>query len=269
MKFANLYDPLTTLVAMVVVSLITSAVDAHTGRRFVVEVVGGQLRVQGENTGASDGAPAIRDYPNSIHDHWVNVTPAPGSLLGPFASAFLPDFEVPIDASFTLLKDHELSLHLTRASQWADPPAMPTAGVVPTLTPLDAGQVIRIESTGGVVDTTGLGSLVLSPSVPPGGILDIPVNYQVGGHPSNTIHLLEFTLSATPTNPSVEDVIADSDPIYIMLAPDGPDKLTREHYASLYLEEYLATVGRPVPEPATIIALLLLTPWAVGRRPAR
>lgn len=243
----------------------SSPTRAHDGRRFIIEVVEGKLRAQGVNSGASDGAPAIRGYANSIHDHWLNVTPLPESGLGPFASSFLPDFEAPLDVAFTLLKDHRLELELSKALQWKDPPPMPTAGTIPMLTTLDPGVVIQVESTGGVTTSSEMGSVLLSNSVPSGGIEDIVMNYQVNGHPSGTIHVLEFVMSATPNDPAALDVIADSDPIYVILSPDGPDKLTRQHHASLYLEEYLALHPIRAPEPSSAV-LLTLPLWLASRR---
>ena len=229
---------------------------AHTGRRFLIEVVQGKLQAQGVNTGEPDGAPDVRPYPNAIHAHWSNVTPDPSSGLDPFATSFLPDFEVPIDASFVHLKFHEITLELLGASKWVDPPMMPPEGTVPVLEPLDPNEVIRIETVNTDISTDTLGELLLSVSVPQAGIDDIVLNYNIDGHPTNQIHVLEFLLTATPADPSQPDLIEDSDPIYVLLSPDGIDSAERLHHASLYLEEFLGTNAGAVPEPGALVLTL-------------
>lgn len=229
---------------------------AHTGRRFLIEVVGGKLQAQGVNTGAPDGAPAIRPYVNSIHAHWSNVTPDPNSGLQPFATSFLPDFEVPIDASFVQLKFHELNLELLGASKWVAPPMMPPEGTVPHLQPLDPNEVIRIETVNTDISTDTLGELLLSVSIPQAGIDDIVLNYNIEGHPTDQIHVLQFQLSAKPADPSLPDLIEDSDPIYILLSPDGSSPMERLHHAALYLEEFLGNNPTFIPEPGSFLLTL-------------
>ncbi|QEG36426.1 hypothetical protein [Bythopirellula goksoeyrii] len=224
---------------------------SHEGRIFSIEVVNGKLQVQGINTGEPDGAPTTRPYVNSMHDHWKNSTIPE---LGPIANSFLPDYEIQIGTAFVILKDHEVTLELLSASQWVNPPMMPLPGTIPHLRPLDPGEVIRIEA-GTTVTTDSLGTLLLSSSVPQTGIADILVNYSIDGHPTNEIHVLEFRLSASPTDLNQPSMIRDSDPIYVLLSPDGANPMEKLHYASLYLEQYLATV----PEPNSITLVCLAT----------
>ena len=223
----------------------------HAGRKFLVEVVNGKLQVQGVNTGVPDGAPASRPYINAIHDHWQNITPPPGSGLEPRATSFLPDYEIQIGTAFVVLREHEVTLDLVRASQWVNPPPMPMLGTVPDLQPLDLGEVIQIEAAN-TITTDTLGTLLLSASVPPSGIEDILVNYSISGHPAAEIHVLEFRMSATPTNPNLPDRIADSNPIFVVLSPDGENPVEKLHHTSLFLAEYLAAQSVKVPEPATL-----------------
>ncbi|MCA9235744.1 MAG: hypothetical protein KDA44_09745 [Planctomycetales bacterium] len=263
-RVVHLVSPAMLLVAALVATVHCGAARAHTGRRFQVEVVAGKLQAQGVNTGDPDGFAFTRPYPNSIHDHWVNVPGDAGSGLAPFASSFLPDFEVPIGASFVHLKDYQLSLQLMGASRWLNPPTFPAAGVVPNLTPLAPGEVISIESPYGLITTETGGTVVLSDSVPEQGIADVVMNYQIAGHPSDVIHVLKFILAAQPADPLAPDLVADSDPIYVLFGPDGADKIAKLHYASLYLEEYLGTA---VPEPAAgLLACACLAFLAIAAR---
>ncbi|TWU29815.1 hypothetical protein [Bythopirellula polymerisocia] len=236
----------------------TQQARGHEGRRFLIEVVNGKLQVQGINSGMSDGAPATRPYTNSIHDHWKNYTSVE---LGDIATSFLPDFEIQIGTAFVTLKDHEVVLELLSVKQWLNPPLMPAPETIPNLQPLDPGEVIRIEA-GTTVTSDTLGSLLISPSVPQTGIADILVNYSIDGHPSNEIHVLQFRLSATPADPNQPDLINDSDPIYILLSPDGDNPMEKLHHASLYLEQYLATV----PEPGSFALATMAAALLVGIR---
>lgn len=240
---------------MLVIFLITlichagQPVCAHNGRGFEIEVVAGKLQAQGINSAAPDGAPAIRPYLNSIHDHWRYIQQIDASV------ASLPEFEVTPQVAFSSLESYSLAAELVSATQWKSPPLMPMAGTIPNLTPLDVNEVISIQTLGAPVLSDTLGTLELSSSVPAGGTGDIIPSYSVAGSPSGKIHVLELVLSATAPNATFPE-IASSDPIFVLLSPDGVGPAERLHHASLYLERYLGENGRPVPEPGTTVLLL-------------
>ena len=217
---------------------------AHSGRRFLVGVANGALQAQGVNTGAADGSPAVRPYPNVIHDHWHNIYPDPVTGLSPFANSLLPDMGVPASAQ---LRGYDLTLTLLGAKKWVNPPEMPTPGLIPQLQPLAPGETIYIETVNSDVSTDSPGTLLLSVSVPAGGISDILLNYTTYRVPTNAIDVLTFRLSAKPADPSLPDLIADSAPIHVLLSPDGANSAMKMHHAALFLESYLA---HPVPEPS-------------------
>lgn len=235
-----------------------TSVQAHNGRGFEVEVVAGKLQAQGINSGDPDGAPAVRPYANSIHDHWRYVPSLDLSV------ASLPEFEVtPLVASSSLAA-YSLDLEWTAAWQWTSPPLMPTPGTIPVLEPLDPGEVISIQTLGAPIDSETLGAIALSAFVPATGTGDIIPSYSIDGDPSDEIHVLEFLLSATPPNGTYPS-IATSDPLYVVLSPDGVGPVERLHHASLYIEQYLALNGVPVPEPASM-ALVWLGAVRLGFR---
>ena len=241
-----------------------STAQAHNGRGFEIEVVLGKLQAQGVNTGADDGAPFVRPYVNSIHDHWSYVSVIDTSLSS------LPEFEVTMPVAQGALANYALDLELLSAWQWVAPPPMPQAGTIPQLTPLDVGEVISIQTLGAPINTDTLGVLELSGSVPAAGTGEITPSYQIAGSPQNEIHVLEFELSATPPDVS-SPAIQSSDPVYVVLSPDGTGPIERLHHASLYLEEYLAINGIAVPEPATfsMAAILGIFGWVNLSRVSR
>ena len=234
--FAARTRHLISAVTLLACALVSGDVRAHDGRRFYVEVVADKLQLQGVNTGESDGAPNLRPYVNSLHDHWSNVS---GSNL---AIANLPGFEVP--HSDLRLIGQQLELDLISIFKWEAPPLMPAPETVPEFSPLAAGEVITIFGPFGDADSTSLGSMVLSHSVPPGGISDLDLFYQINTHPSDEIHVLKARLNATPAEPGVPQLIG-SDPIYILLAPAGDSPAERLHHAALFLEEYVTTIPEP------------------------
>ena len=231
--------------------------DAHSGRRLLVEVVDGKLQAQGVNTGPDDGAPALRPYLNAIHDHWQNVP----ALVE--ATASLPGFDIGPSASLPLL-GHALDLELIGASKWVSPPMMPSPATIPVLEPLDASQLITIVAPIGETDTNALGTVRLTDDVPFGGLADIDLVYGIDGFPAGEIHVLEYLLHATPNGAGVS-AVESSDSIYVLLSPDGSTPQERLHHASLFLEEYLATV----PEPGTLSLAFATLAMASYRRPRR
>ncbi|MEM9413855.1 MAG: PEP-CTERM sorting domain-containing protein [Planctomycetota bacterium] len=225
---------------------------AHDGRRFEVQINSeGQLIAQGVNTGADDGAPAIRPYLNAIHGHWINFP----SLGG--AAANLPGFDLfnPTEA----LEGASLTLTLDNAFRWTAPPPMPPADATPVFEPLDASESIIISyggSAGSTLSTDSFGgSLTLLDAVPVGGQGDLDLGYEIGLIPDDTIYILQFTLGTDAPG------ITDSDPVYAIMLPQGPSL----HHAGLFTERYL---GTPVPEPGSL-AVLAVAAAASGTRRRR
>jgi hypothetical protein len=237
------------IAALIVSATSASTASAHLGRRLRIDVVDGQIVAVGANTGQPDGLPDVRPYAGVVHDHWKNYT-VPALPVPMFAQTYLPEFDVP--ASVTELVGYSLHLELKGAWQWAHP-MMPHHGhATPHLTPLDPGEVIRIDGAQNTwTDSTQMGSLLLSPPLPAGGDPDISILYSINGHPHHEIHVLKFVLSAEP--PSGGPAFAPSDPLYVLLSPDGATMAEKLHHESLFLEEYLANV----PEPSSAGLLLL------------
>ena len=232
---------------------------AHLGRRLRIDVVDGKLVAKGVNTGMPDGAPEIRPFDSVVHDHWRNfdVPSLPNPL---FANSFLPEFDVP--DTVTSLQDHSLNLRLVDAFQWVHPQLAHHGSTTPVFQPLDPGEVIRIEGAANTSTTTeAMGSLLLIESVPVGGDPDIGILYSIDGHPYDELHVLKFILSAA--NNAGPTVVAPSDPIYVVLAPDGATPEEKLHHAALFLSEHLGTAL--VPEPSALRLLVLGLLGAFGR----
>lgn len=231
----------------------TISAHAHDGRGFEIEVVAGKLQAQGVNNGADDGAPAVRLYVNSIHDHWSNYI----SQLDQSSTTF-PEFEVTPQVASSFLAGYSLELELIDSWQWVAPSIMPAAGTIPNLESLDPGEVISIQTLAAPITTDSLGTIQLSTSVPSGGTGDIVPSYTIVGQPLNEIHVLQLRLSATAPDPETSQY-ESSDPLFVILSPDGTGPVERLHHASLYLEEYLALNGIPVPEPGAGLMLVFGT----------
>ena len=150
-----------------------------------------------------------------------------------------------------------LSLSPTGAAQWVDPSPMPFPGLTPTLEPLGAGEQIRVSFQFQDVTTNALGTLSLADFVPGSGLDDRDLTYAIGDRPEGVLYVLEFQLSTGAPG------ILPSEPVYVILSPDGEDMLERLHHTSLFLEEHL---GIQVPAPASA-AVLLAAPLL--RRPRR
>jgi hypothetical protein len=242
------------LCGIVVALTIVSESYGHAGRRFEVGLRDGeQLFAQGVNTGPSDGAPAVRPFENVIHDHWQN------SLLGlPTASATLPGFDIPSPAS--AIVNRPLYLTLVGSMRWLAPPEMPPPATTPMLIPLGDDELIRVTLGGQTVNTRDLGTLVLTPSVSILGMADLDPLYQIDSTPADVIHVLTFRLSSSNT------AVLDSDPIYVILSPDGTNPTDRLHHASLLLESHLSTVAVPEPCGKWLLALGISVLGVVGLR---
>lgn len=236
------------LTLLVVATLATPA-SAHLGRRFRLAIENGQIVAFGANTGAPDGLPNVRPYAGVVHDHWKNYTLS--ALPEPeFAQTYLPEFDVP--ASATGFVGRSLYLNLVGAWQWDQPTLSQQGQTTPTFTPLDPGEVIRIEAAQNTwTDTTQLGSLLLSPPLPAGGDPDVPILYSIVGHPENKIHVLKLVISAS--TPVEASPLASSDPVYVLLSPDGATMEHKLHHESLFLEEYMSNV--PEPGSAAILSV--------------
>ncbi len=171
----------------------------------------------------------------------------------------LPEFEVQAPVAFFTLNSYALDLEFVSAWRWLSPPSPNSPivpdSIVPFLQPLDEQTIISMQTLGAPINTDSLGILPLSTSVPASGTGDIIPLYSVAGSPSDEIQVLEFILSATPPD-NASPAIASSDPIFVILSPDGVGFVERLHFASLYLEEYLAVNGLPVPEPTGVASLI-------------
>lgn len=220
--------------------LLAGTADAHSGRRFLVQVAGTRLIAQGINTGPADGAPSTRPYANAIHDHWRNVA---GLDL---ATANLPGFDVPARSDIRLW-GQRLDLELRSVSKWVNPPHDPAPGTVPNLTPLSTGELVTVNGPLGTVTSDNPGVFGLVQEVSSAGSVDLDLLYEVNRRPADEIFVLEMILSATP--PTGPPRLSPSAPIYVILSPDGADHHERLHDASLYLERYLTSA---VPEPGTV-----------------
>jgi hypothetical protein len=250
---AAVYSHVLTIACLVLFALPASETSAHTGRRFTVEVVNGKLQAQGVNTGAADGAPSVRPYLNVIHDHWKNDP----SLDQAYAT--LPGYDVPPTAATPLI-GHSLSLEFLGVSRWQSPPMAPSASTVPVLTPLALGHVVTVEGAVGVASSIDFGTVTLLENTLFGGAKDLDPLYQVNYRPANEISVLKFILrSSSPT-------VQSSDPIFVLLSPDGATPMEKLHHASLFLENHLATV----PEPTTAaLSLVIIGSALITCRPSK
>ncbi len=250
-----------TLVAFAVLLLTCSPASAHLGRRLRLNIENGQIVAYGANTGEPDGLPNERPYAGAVHDHWKNYT-IPALPQPTFAQTFLPEFDVP--ASVTGLVGRSLTLDLVGAWQWANPVMAHHGHTTPTLTPLDLGEVIRVEGALNTwTDTAQKGSFLLSEPLPAGGDPDVPILYSIAGHPVNEIHVLKFIISAS--TPVGAQPLRPSAPVFVMISPDGTTMEEKLHHESLLLEEFMSNV--PEPSGGCLMLLAALGLVQRSRRP--
>ena len=223
------------LFGVILLFVMPGLVPAHVGRRFAIEVVDDQLQAQGINGGPDDGAPALRPYLNSLHDHFRNIDDN-------LAIADLPGFSLP--PFTTALVEHDIYLEWTRVRKWVDPPRFPTSDTVPTLSALHPGERMTIFAPQAELNSDTLGIFLLEENASTLGDVDLDLLYQINKNPVNEIFLLEFKMSATPSNGEASELIS-SDPIYVALAPDGDTPGQRLSGAALFLEAFVATVPEP------------------------
>lgn len=229
-------------------ALVAQAASAQA-RRFEIRIIDGQLAAQGYIGGPNptdDGLGLVRPYLNSMHDHWTN-----GETRA--ASAGLPGFDL-FDPGALL--GHGLTITLTGASKWVAPPDEPAPGTIPDLVALGPAEEIFVSRVGVQHSTSAPGSFTLAESIGAGGAAGLDLAFATALEPTDTIYILDFTLSTDAPG------VASSDPIHVILSPDGLTKLQRLHYASLYLEEHL---GTPIPAPGGV-ALLVGAGLVGGRR---
>jgi hypothetical protein len=60
--------------------------------------------------------------------------------------------------------------------------------------------------------------------------------------------------------------VAASDPIYVLLAPDGATYATKLHHEALFLSEYMASLPVPEPDGFTLFVLSLFGTLPPRRR---
>lgn len=237
------------------------AANAHDGRRLAVVVVDGKLAAHGYNSGAYDQQVSPRPYYNAIHGHWHNQ-----EVAGmPFADANLPSFDVfgpdtvgsiGVSTSSAALANESLTLTLLGASTWTPPAMMPFGAV--DLLPL-SGETIMVDHGAQSISTDTLGSLVLADLNeidPAAGKIDLDLEYLIEGHPSNSLYVLEWSLSTSAPG------VASSDSIYTILSPQGA-----LHHQALHLEAHLGAAIAPEPAAGSLLAayMALATRWRKRR----
>lgn len=136
----------------------------------------------------------------------------------------------------------------------------PSASTIPVLTPLALGHVVTVEGAVGVANSIDFGTVTLLEDTIFGGAKDLDPLYQANFRPSNEISVLKFILRSSP--PTVQS----SDPILVLLSPDGATPMEKLHHAALFLENHLATV----PEPTTAaLAVVIIGSALLLRRPSK
>lgn len=235
---------ISAIAAVAATACLSQNASAHDGRRFEIQIHDGQLFAQGYLSGANpedDGGGIVRPYVNSMHSHWGNhVVPAID-----YASGTLPGFDI---FGSTALDGFELTLTLNAASKWVNPPLMPAPGTVPDLVPLEAGETVTISRGNPRTNTDNPGTFVLEAAVGIGGTADMDPLYEIEQRPEGEIFVFEWILATNA--PGIEA----SEPIYVLMSPDGDNPMDRLHHASLYLEQYF---GTQVPAPGGVALLAI------------
>lgn len=233
--------------------------EAHTGRRFRIEVIDNQLEARGyisDNT--DDGGGSIRPYANAVHDHWISST----------GLATLPGFDILTPGP---LETFDVSLSLLGVQKWAPPVFAPCTSMafadcanVPTtpavLQPLTGEDAFA--SVGDIiVRTDTIGAVALTTDIMSAGAADLDITYAIDSNPLNEIFVFEWRLSTNAPG------VADSESVFAIISPDGIGPIERHHHASLFLEEQLSGF-RVVPEPSglSFVGLLLLVAAAFKKR---
>jgi len=241
------------IAAVIALAALAPQALAHDGRRFEIQIHNGQLFAQGYLSGTDpvdDGGGIVRPYVNSMHSHWGNhVVPAID-----YASGTLPGFDI---FGSTALDGFELTLTLNAASKWVNPPLMPAPGTVPNLVPLEAGETVTISRGNPRTNTDNPGTFVLEAAVGIGGTADMDPLYEIDQRPEGEIFVFEWILATDAPG------IAASEPIYVLMSPDGDNPVDRLHHASLYLEQYF---GSQVPAPGAALMLGAAGVFASRRR---
>lgn len=236
-------------VAVVITTLVVAtSLQAHEGRRFLIEIVNNQLVAKGSiGGGVDDGGGVERPYYNAIHDHWTN---AEGAKIE--AKSSLPAWDIP---DHSPLVGHSVHLEFVNSFKWVDPPLMPEEGTNPDFVSLDPGELITITTDNEMIDSDSLGTVELVNSVDVHGHYNLLFDYQINSKPSNEIIVMEWNMSTSM--PGIED----SGSVYTILSPDGMDPATRLHHASLYTERFLSTPFSSVPEPGSglVVGLCMLS----------
>jgi hypothetical protein len=247
--------------AAMIVLLMAFSVWAHGNRRLEIIVQDGQIAGQGYLTnGIDDGGGITRPYVNAIHSHFAPVGNT--GLYNNITGFDLVDAE-PFEGS-------DLVLTLMGAGKWANPPAQDGTLLAqdfgtPQLSPLDPSENIEVffgAAVDPVATTDSLGSFNLIDSVS-GPVTDIDLLPLVDFDPSGSLYFLEWTLSTT--NP----LIADSESIYTILSPPGDNPVDRFHFQSLALERTLSVNASAIPEPGSLVCLVVGGIAILSRRKRR
>lgn len=228
---------------------ISTAALAHDGRRFEVQIINGQLVAQGYISNAvDDGGGVVRPYVNAIHGHFANL---PGPTVA--ASATLPGFDIPNNTA--PLVGHDLTLEITGGAKWTSPA---TSGPV-NLSPLDPADEIFVSKGVTTVSTASPGTVSLLANYDGTNGIDLDLSYDIILEPAGVLYVVNGVLGTSAPG------ILDSNPISIILSPDGANPMERLHHPSLYLE---SQVGQFIPEP-TSLAMLGAMAGLVAVRPRK
>ncbi len=282
----------TSLTLALALASLTGTASAHDGRRFQVEVVNDQLQARGVSTqDQTNGSVVIdprglRPYINAQHGHWEDAGASqvpqddlPGYDIGAGGSALTGGsvtWTLKSATKWENVSDHFVSnpsaipLNLSLPAMVRNMPIFIEPGTQPNFQALGSDEVISVLYGSNIVSTDSPGSLVLvnnydgnasldvegivefSPASASSNGVDLDLQYfygtQVGPSPVDTLYVLESVLLTSVGG------IADSESIFTIFSPDGNGPAERLHFASLYLEEFVATNGIPEPGSALLLA---------------